>query len=274
MTKGIILAGGAGKRLYPATKLINKHLMNIYNKPMIYYPLSILILNKIKDILVVCNKEDLKNYKKLLSNGQHLGIKITYKVQGNYNGIVGALLKCEEFIKNEKFLLMLGDNFFYGNDLINIISEVLTKKYSPTIFTYHVSNYRNFGIVEYTKSKIKKIHEKPKKSFSNLAVLGMYYLDAKSIKFAKKMKKSKRGEFEITDLLNTYIRNKIPLNDIKLGRGVTWFDMGTFEDYLNASLFVKIIEQRQNLKIGSITEAAYLSKFINYKKFKYLSEKN
>lgn len=274
MTKGIILAGGAGKRLYPTTKLINKHLLNIYNKPMIYYPLSILILNKIKDILIVCNKEDLKNYKKLLSNGNQLGLKISYKIQGNYNGIVGALLKCEKFIDNKNFLLILGDNFFYGNDLTNIVTKVLNKKLSPTIFTYHVSNYKNFGIAEYYKNKVKKIHEKPNKKYSNLAVLGMYFLDAKSIKFAKKLKKSKRGEYEITDLLNVYIKNGIELNDIKLGRGVTWFDMGTFDDFLNASQFVKIIEERQNLKIGSISEASYLSNFINYKKFKSLGEKN
>lgn len=268
MTKGIILGAGTGKRLWPITKLINKHFLNIYNKPMIFYPLSILILNKIKDVLIVCNKEDLKNYKKLLQNGEQLGINISYKIQKKANGIVGALLECESFIDKKNFLLMLGDNFFYGNELIQNITNIINNNKTPSIFTYNVSNFMNFGIVEYDqKKKIKKIHEKPKKNFSNNAVLGMYYLDYNSIVYGKKLKKSKRGEYEISDLLNFYIKMKKKINSYHLGRGVTWFDMGTYDDYINASLFVKIIEERQNLKIGSINEAAFLSGFINKKQF-------
>ncbi len=267
MTKGIILAAGTGKRLLPITKIINKHLLIVYNKPMIYYPLSVLILNNIKDILIVCNKEDKSNYKQLLQNGQNLGIKITYKIQKRPNGIVGAMLECERFIGKSNIMLILGDNFFYANDLIKNISNIINNNITPTIFTYRVSKYMNFGIVEYGKNKkIKKIHEKPKKKYSSNAVLGMYYLDYNSIKYAKKIKKSKRGEYEISDLLNNYLKNKKNINSHQFGRGLTWFDMGTHDDYINASLFVKIIEERQNLKIGSIYEAAYLSGFINKNK--------
>lgn len=268
MTKGIILGGGTGKRLWPTTKLINKHFLNIYNKPMIYYPLSILILNKIKEILIICNQQDIKQYKKLLGNGKNLGIKIFYKIQKKANGIVGAMSESEKFVKRSNFLLMLGDNFFYGNDLIKNISEIIENKITPAIFTYNVSNYKSFGIVEHDKKlNVKKIHEKPKKKFSNKAVLGMYYLDCKAFSFSKKLKKSKRGEYEITDLLNLYLQKKNKIAHHHLGRGVTWFDMGTYDDYINASLFVKIIEERQNLKIGCIYEAAYVSGFINKKKF-------
>ncbi len=268
MTKGIILGAGTGKRLWPTTKIINKHFLNIYNKPMIFYPLSILILNKIKDVLIVCNQEDQKQYKKILQNGKQLGINISYQIQRKANGIVGALLECEKFINKNNYLLMLGDNFFYGNDLIKNISNIIKNDKTPSVFTYNVSSFQNFGIIEYDKKKnIKKIHEKPKKNFSNHAVLGMYYLDYNSLVYGKKLKKSKRGEYEISDLLNFYLYKKKKINFHHLGRGVTWFDMGTYDDYLNASIFVKIIEERQNLKIGSINEAAFLCGFIDKKQF-------
>tara|TARA_B100001175_G_scaffold315913_1_gene328526 strand:+ start:3563 stop:4384 length:822 start_codon:yes stop_codon:yes gene_type:complete len=268
MTKGIILGAGTGKRLWPITKLINKHFLNIYNKPMIYYPLSILILNNVRDILIVCNKDDLKNYKILLRNGEQLGIKITYKIQKKANGIVGAMMDCEKFIGKDNFLLMLGDNFFYGNDLNRNISKIIEDNNTPTVFTYNVSNYMNFGIVEYSKNKtIKKIHEKPNKQYSNNAVLGMYYLDKNAFFYGKKLKKSKRGEYEISDLFNIYLKNKKKIYSHHLGRGFTWFDMGTYDDFINASLFVKIIEERQNLSIGSINEAAFVTGLIDRKKF-------
>ena len=268
MIKGIILGAGTGKRLWPTTKLINKHFLNIYNKPMIYYPLSILILSKIKDVLIVCNRNDLKNYKKLFQDGKQLGIKISYKIQKKANGIVGAMQECENFIKKDNFLLMLGDNFFYGNNLINNIQEILKKNVVPSVFTHTVSKPESFGIAEYDKyNNIKKIHEKPKKNYSNHAVLGMYFLDHKAIAYSKQLKTSKRGEYEIADLLNIYLKKKDKIKNYHLDRGVTWFDMGTYDDYLNASLFVKIIEERQNLKIGDVYEAAYLSGFIDKKKF-------
>lgn len=268
MIKGIILGAGTGKRLWPSTKLINKHFLNIYNKPMIYYPLSILILCNIKDVLIVCNRNDLKNYKKLFYNGKKLGIKISYKIQKKANGIVGAMQESENFIKKSKFLLLLGDNFFYGNNLIKNIQEVLKNNVTPSIFTHSVSKPENFGIAEYDKyNNIKKIHEKPKKNYSNHAVLGMYFFDHKAIAHSKKLKISKRGEYEIADLLNIYLKKKNNIKNNYFDRGVTWFDMGTYDDFLNASLFVKIIEERQNLKIGDIYEAAYLNGLIDKKKF-------
>ena len=261
MTIGVILGGGSGSRLYPTTKLINKHFLNVYNKPMIYYPLSILILNKIKDIIIVCNEGDLKNYNILFGNGKKLGIKITYSIQENADGISGALMTCEKYIKKKNFLLMLGDNFFYGNDLIKLTSDMIKKK-KPTLFSYNVSDHKSFGIIEYKKKAIKKIHEKPVKKFSSRAVVGMYYLNKKAFEFIKMLKKSKRGEYEITDLLNMYFKKNLKLNEIHLGRGITWFDMGSYDDFINASSFIKIIEERQNLKIGSVEQAAKLVKFI------------
>lgn len=260
--KAIILAGGQGLRLYPQTKIINKHLISVYDKPMIYYPLSIAMLSKIKNIAIVCNEKDKKNFFDLLKDGSDLGIRISYYIQNKSDGIVGAVKTCENFISNDKIMLLLGDNIFYGNNLI----KLLTKNYVShcTIFSYSTANYKNFGVIEYKKNRIYKIHEKPKKFYSSRIVVGLYIFKKNLLNKINSIKKSKRQEFEITDVLNKYIESN-QCNEIKLKRGVTWFDTGTFDDLLKASNFIKIVEEEQLQKIGSIENIALLEGYIKKK---------
>jgi len=262
--KAIILAGGQGKRLYPQTKVINKHLLSIYDKPMIYYPLSIAMLSKIKDIAIVCNQKDKKSFFNLLGDGSDLGIKITYFKQKQSDGIVGALKTCEQFISKNKIMVLLGDNIFYGNDLIKYINKPYNSE--CVIFSHSTSNYKNFGVAEYKSEKIFKIHEKPKKFYSTRIIVGLYIFNKNLLMKMSKARKSKRGEYEITDIINQYIRSN-KCAEVKLNRGITWFDTGTFDDFLKASNFLQIIHKEQSLSVGLIESIAYLENFISKKKF-------
>lgn len=262
MIKGLILAGGTGTRLAPTTQVINKHFLSIYDKPMIYYPLSVLMCCKIKDITIVCSDKDKDNFVKIFNYGEHLGLKISYVIQNKPEGIVNAIDSAKKKLYGSSVFCILGDNFFYGNQLTTLLRKEIKEIKKMTIFTYQVKNSQSYGIIEYSKSGlIKKIHEKPKKFFSKRAVTGMYLLEKSVLKNLHKIKKSKRNEFEITDLINLYVKNG--LKEKFLARGYTWFDTGSYSDLLDASNFVKLIESRQNLKIGCIEETAYQEKFIN-----------
>jgi glucose-1-phosphate thymidylyltransferase len=269
--KAIILAGGQGTRLYPQTKIINKHLLSVYDRPMIYYPLSLALLSGVKNIAIVCNEKDKKDFFNLLGNGLDLGIQISYYIQKKSDGIAGAIKTCQDFISNNKIMVLLGDNIFYGNNLI----KILTTNYNSecTIFSYSTANYKNFGVAEYKKNKIYKIHEKPKKFYSSRIIVGLYIFKKNLIDKINSVKKSKRQEFEITDVLNNYIKSN-KCKEVKLNRGVTWFDTGTFDDLLKASTFIKIIEQEQLQKIGLIENVALSEGYISKKNYIKLIKKN
>ena len=243
--KGIILSGGSGSRLYPITLSVSKQIIPIYDKPMIYYPLSVLMLSGIKDILVITNKEYINVFKKQLGDGSDLGIKITYEIQKKPKGIPDAFLIAEKFIKNQNVLLILGDNLFYGQKLGRILKKSFKHSSGAKIFLHQVKNPNEYGVAEIgNKMKIKNIIEKPRKFISNYAITGMYLFDKKVLSLAKKLKPSKRNELEITDLLKHYL-NKNKLNYEILGRGNSWFDAGTCDSLLSASQFMKAVEDRQ-----------------------------
>ncbi|MEO0203029.1 MAG: glucose-1-phosphate thymidylyltransferase RfbA [candidate division WOR-3 bacterium] len=254
--KGIILAGGLGTRLYPITKIISKQLLLIYDKPLIYYPLSILMLANIREILIISDKENLEKFRTLLKDGSHLGINIYYAIQKEPKGIAEAILIGKDFIDDE-FALILGDNLIYGHGL----PEILRNSKSPCIFLYYVNDPQRYGIARIENNKIVSIEEKPKNPKSNLAIIGLYYLDKYAIEIAKELKPSKRNELEIVDVLREYLKQN-KLNYKILGRGFTFIDCGTFESILDASLFISTIEKRQSLKIGCIEEVAYRMGFI------------
>ena len=270
--KGLILAGGSGKRLAPLTSVTNKHLLNVYDKPMINYPLSMMMLSGIKNIGIVCNQHDKEKFFKLFENGDKYGLKITYIVQDRSDGICGGIKAARNYINNSSLFLILGDNFFYGNSLIaRIINEIKILK-SCTIFSYSVKNFKNYGIIEYNKrNKIKYIHEKPKKKYSGIGVTGMYLFNNSILEKINKIKPSKRNELEITDLINLFVKEGI--KDVRLTRGVTWFDTGSFDDLLNASSFIRIVEKKQAQKIGCLEETAYKVGLISLKEFKILIKK-
>ena len=263
--KGIILAGGNGSRLFPLTQSVSKQLLPIYDKPMIFYPLSILMLARIRDILIISKKKDQKLYKNILRDGNHLGLNINYAIQEKPNGIPEAFIIGEKFINKSKVTLILGDNFFFGQGLENSLVNASTNNRN-TIFGYKVSNPKDFGVVKLNKKgKAIKLEEKPKKYISNYAIPGIYFYDNEVVKFAKVLKKSKRGELEIIDLNKIYLKkNKL---DVKLfGRGVAWLDAGTPEKLLEASEFVKVIENRQGFKIACLEEISLRNKWITIKK--------
>jgi len=267
--KGIILSGGSGSRLYPLTLAVSKQLLPIYNKPMIYYPLSVLMLANIKDILIITTPQDSDNYKRLLGNGSDLGMNIHYKIQTQPRGLAEAFIIGKNFIKKDNVCLILGDNIFYGNNF----SEKLNKSFTnldnnnATIFAYPVSDPERYGVVQIdNKGAPKKIIEKPKKSTSDLAVTGLYFYPNDIVEKVKKIKPSKRGELEITSINELYL-NEQRLNLEILNRGFAWLDMGTNESLIDASIFVKAVENRQGLKIACIEEIAYKKNFINKKKF-------
>ena len=262
ITKGIILAGGHGTRLSPLTKVINKQLLPLYDKPIIFYPLSILMLAGIKDILIITNPHEYKNFKKILGNGLNFGIKIQYIEQKKPNGLPEAFIIGEEFIKNKSVALILGDNFFYGQDFTKNFSKSLELKEGSTIFTYPVSNPQNYGVVEFKNKKIKSITEKPKKTNSNLAITGIYLFDKNVINFSKQLKPSKRKELEIVDLVKKYIKRK-KLKVEFIGRGNAWLDTGSIDSLYKASQFVASIESRQGLKIACLEEIALNNKWIS-----------
>ena len=272
--KGIILAGGSGSRLAPLTDILSKQLLPINDKPMIYYPLSVLMMARIKEILIISTPRDLPFFKKLFGSGEHLGMKLSYEIQNQPNGIAEAFLIGEDFIDGNDVALVLGDNIFYGYDFSAFIKqEAKNKKKGATVFAYEVSDPGRFGIVEInSKGKAISLHEKPKNPKSNLAVVGLYIYDNKVTKYAKKLKPSKRGELEITDLNQIYLKNN-QLNVAKLEGGSAWLDTGTHSSLLEASQFVDTIEKRQGIKIGCIEEVAYRNGWISKKNLKNISEK-
>ncbi len=266
--KGIILAGGSGSRLYPITKVYSKQLATIYDKPLIYYPLSILMLGGIRDILIISNKETIPLYQQLFSDGSQIGLKISYKVQSAPNGIAESFILGEEFIGNDGVTLILGDNIFYGN--IDFMHRAIARNIGATIFGYHVNDPERYGIVEFDKDgNVLSIEEKPSKPKSNYAVPGLYVYDNAVVKIAKSIKPSPRGELEITDVNNAYLQKKL-LQVEKIGRGVAWLDTGTPEALLQASNFFGVIEDRQGLKVACIEEIAYHMKFISRQQFETL----
>jgi glucose-1-phosphate thymidylyltransferase len=268
--KGVILAGGKGTRLYPITKGINKHLLPIYNKPMIYYPLSVLMLASIRKILIITTDEFLENYKNLLGNGRDFGIDISYAIQKEPKGIAEAFKIGKNFIKNDSVCLILGDNFFYGGGFSEILKEYKSLKEGAVIFAYQVKNPSNFGVIEFDK-KI-KIKEKPKQPKSKWAITGLYFFDNNVVNYAKNIKPSKRGEVEIVDILNKYLKeNKLKYH--LLGRGYTWLDMGVYDNLIEAGEFVRTIEKRQGMMIASLEEIALNNRWIEKKDIIKLAKK-
>jgi glucose-1-phosphate thymidylyltransferase len=267
--KGIILAGGMGTRMSPLTKAVNKQLLPIYNKPLIFYPLSILMLAKIKDVLIIVNKGDLDQYKKLLPNGNNLGIKITYKEQNKPRGLPDAFILGENFIGKNNVAMILGDNFFYGQNLTQKLLNCAKIKSGAKVLLHAVQKPELFGVakINHKNNKIIKIIEKPKNFFSNYAITGLYFFDNKVINYAKTLKPSKRGELEIIDLLMKYKKTKKLSADF-IGRGGAWLDTGSIEDYYKTSAFVQAIENRQGVKIACLEEIAFLNKWINKKEIK------
>ena len=264
--KGIILAGGMGTRMSPLTKATNKQLLPIYDKPLIFYPLSILMLAKIKDILIIVNKGQLNQYKKLIPNGNNLGIKIKYIEQEKPIGLPDAFLLGKKFIGKDNVALILGDNFFYGQSLSDKLNKCTKLKKGAMVIVHQVQNPELFGIAKIdNKNKILKIVEKPKKFISNKAITGLYFFDNNVVKFAEKLKPSKRGELEITDILKKYKRNN-QLKAEQIGRGGAWLDTGSIDDYYKTSAFVQAVENRQGLKIACLEEISYLNKWIDKKK--------
>ena len=258
--KGIILAGGHGTRMSPLTKAVNKQLLPIYDKPLIYYPLSILMLSKIRDILIIVNKGQLSQYKKLLQNGKNLGLKINFIEQNYPRGLPDAFILGEKFIGKENVALILGDNFFYGQSLSEKLLESKKLTSGAKVFLHKVNKPELYGVAKInSRNKITGIKEKPKKHYSDYAITGLYYFDNKVIKYARNLKPSKRNEIEITDLLKKYLSNKKLSAEI-IGRGGAWLDTGSIEDFYKTSNFVSSVENRQGFKIACIEEIAFNNK--------------
>ncbi len=266
--KGIILAGGSGTRMSPLTKAVNKQLLPIYDKPLIFYPLSILMLSKIKDILIIVNKGQVNQYKKLIPNGKNLGLNIFFKEQNRPGGLPEAFILGEKFIGKGNVTMILGDNFFYGQSLSEKLKKCNSLSSGAKVLLHRVTNPELFGVAKVNKkNKIIKISEKPKKYFSDLAITGLYFFDNKVIEYAKSLKPSRRGELEITDLLNIY-KNKNKLSAEYIGRGGAWLDTGSLEDYYKTSAFVQAVENRQGLKIACLEEIALLNNWIKKSEIK------
>ena len=264
--KGIILAGGSGSRLYPLTKVISKQLLPVYDKPMIYYPLSTLMLSGINEILIISTPTDISLYERLFNDGTHLGLKISYKVQPNPDGLAQAFILGEEFIGEDNVALVLGDNIFYGTGFIELLKKsvkTVTDQNKAVVFGYEVKDPNRYGVVEFNKNKeVVSIEEKPDNPKSNHAVVGLYYYTNDVIEIAKNVEPSNRGELEITSVNNTYLeQNK--LNVELMGRGFAWLDTGTIDAINNASNFIRTIEERQGLKVACLEEIAYQNNFIN-----------
>ena len=262
--KGIILAGGAGARLYPLTKAVSKQLMPVYDKPMIYYPLTTLMNCGIEEILIICNPYHLNDFKGLLGNGRQWGIEIQYKCQPSPDGIAQAFLLGKDFLEDKNVVLILGDNLFYGNNFEENLKEANQERKGATIFAYPVSNPSRYGIVNFDKNSNKVVNfvEKPSDPKSNYAVTGLYFFDNKVINYARDLTPSNRNELEITDIINRYLGEN-NLNVQILGTGIAWLDTGTFDSLQEAGTFIRTLERRQGLKIGSPEETAWRNKLIN-----------
>lgn len=264
--KGIILAGGSGTRLYPITKAISKQINPIYDKPMIYYPLSILMLAGIREILVISTPRDLTLFKKLLGNGEDFGVKLEYAIQEKPNGLAEAFIIGEKFIGNDSCALVLGDNIFYGHGLTGILKEAEARREGATIFGYYVPNPKDFGVVEFDKDgKVISLEEKPQNPKSNYAVPGLYFYDNTVVEKAKKVKPSKRGELEITSINEMYLQEE-KLHVVNFGRGMAWLDTGTHDALLEAANFVKTIQSRQGVMVACLEEIAYRNGWISKEK--------
>jgi len=268
--KGIILAGGSGSRLHPLTLVASKQLMPVYDKPMIYYPLSTLMLMGIKDVLIISTPDDIPKFEKLLGNGHKLGMKFSFKIQDKPNGIAEAFLIGEKFINNKPVTLILGDNLFYGHGYLDFVKEEINNFNGALIFGYPVKNPKRYGVVEFNDNgKVISIEEKPQYPKTNYAVPGLYVYDENIVSITKSIKPSKRGELEITDVNTEYL--KLDKLHVKLlSRGVAWLDTGTHKSLLEAGAFIETIETRQGLKVGCIEEIAYSEGFINEQSFKSL----
>jgi len=264
--KGIILAGGSGTRLYPLTKVISKQLLPVYDKPMIYYPLSTLMLSGINEILIISTPTDISLYERLLNDGSHLGLKISYKVQPSPDGLAQAFILGEGFIGDDNVALVLGDNIFYGTGFTELLRKsvkTVTDENKSVVFGYEVKDPNRYGVVELNKNKeVVSIEEKPVKPKSNYAIVGLYYYTNDVIEIAKNVKPSNRGELEITSVNNIYLNEK-KLNVEVMGRGFAWLDTGTIDAINNASNFIRTIEERQGLKVACLEEIAYKNNFIN-----------
>lgn len=270
--KGIILAGGSGTRLHPLTSVVSKQLMPVYDKPMIYYPIATLMQAGIQEILIISTPEELPRFKRLLGNGDNFGISLAYKEQPSPDGLAQAFLLAEEFLDGSSAALVLGDNMFYGHDLVKSLKAANQKQNGGTVFGYHVANPSSYGVVEFDKSgKAISVEEKPSQPKSNYAVPGLYFFDNRVVEYAKNVKPSPRGELEITDVIEQYLsRGKLSVEI--MGRGTAWLDTGTHDDLLAAAQFIATIDKRQGLKVNCPEEVAYRNNWISKEKLLSIAE--